>query len=90
MQSPVGEWPHPHFDFAFSVMLGLLFINPMTDYSLGYRRGASKTEQLGGASKLEQLKVLVGRKQNQYLPAVAGMPKGGLSVTHKTVLFWMN
>ena len=81
MQSPVGERPHPHFDFAFSVVLGLIFRNRMKDYSLGDR---------SGASKLEQLKVLAGRKQNQYLPAVAGMPTGGLSVTRKTVLFWMN
>ena len=90
MQSPVGERPHLHFDFAFSVILGLLFITPMTDYSLGDRSGASKTEQLSGASKLEQLKVLVGRKQNQYLPTVANIPKGGLGVMRKTVLFWMN
>ena len=90
MQYPVGERPHPHFDFAFSVMSGLLFITPMTDYPLGDRSGVSKTEQLSGASKLEQLKVLVGRKQNQYWPIVAGKSRGDLGVMYRTVLFWMD
>ena len=57
MQYPVGERPHPHFAFGFSVMVGLLLRNHVQLISCAS----------GGVSKLEQLNVPLGHIQKQYL-----------------------